>query len=195
VERAGIEPGLRHLANSAAALAVPGSAFDAIRCGIAVYGLSPLPGRTPADLGLRPAMTLLARVAHTKDVEAGQGVSYGLTYRTAAAGRLALLPLGYGDGLPRHAGNRGQVLLAGRRRTVAGRVCMDQVVLDVGDEPVQPGDLAVVFGPGLDGEPTASDWAEAAGTIDYEIVTRIGARVPRVFLEPDPAPAGGLVDQ
>jgi alanine racemase len=87
------------------------------------------------------------------------------------------------------------VLLAGRRRTVAGRVCMDQVVLDVGDEPVQPGDLAVVFGPGLDGEPTASDWAEAAGTIDYEIVTRIGARVPRVFLEPDPAPAGGLVDQ
>jgi alanine racemase len=127
-------------------------------------------------------MTLVGRLALVKDVPAGQGVSYGLTYRTPAATTLGLVPLGYGDGVPRHASGCGPVLVAGRRRRVAGRVCMDQVVLDLdGDRPL-PGDPAVLFGAGDSGEPTAQDWADAADTISYEVVTRIGARVPRVHV-------------
>jgi alanine racemase len=150
-----------------------------VRTGIATYGLSPVPGE---GFGLRPAMTVRARVALTKRVRAGQGVSYGHTYTTRAATTLAVLPIGYGDGLPRHASNAGPVWLAGKRRTVAGRVCMDQIVVDCGNDAVAAGDEAVLFGPGDAGEPTADDWAAAAGTINYEIVTRIGGvRVPRVY--------------
>ncbi|HEY6798585.1 MAG TPA: alanine racemase [Kineosporiaceae bacterium] len=192
-ERAGARPELRHLANSAATLAVPPARFDLVRPGIAVYGLSPIPDlATSAQLALRPAMSLLGRVAMVKDVPAGQGVSYGLTHVTAGDTRLALVPLGYGDGLPRHASGAGPVLLAGRRVPIAGRVCMDQVVLDLGgrDVDVRAGDVAVLFGPGRDGEPTAQDWADAAGTISYEIVTRIGGRVPRHYL--GTASGGGI---
>ena len=184
-ERAGAPLELRHLANSAATLAIPQARFDVVRPGLAVYGLSPLPQiATSADLGLRPAMSLLGRIAQVKDVPAGQGISYGLTYTTDAATTLALLPLGYGDGLPRHASDTGPVWLAGRRATVAGRVCMDQVVLDLHDrtDSAQAGDVAVLFGPGEHGEPTAQDWAEAADTISYEIVTRLGTRVPRRYV-------------
>ena len=110
---------------------------------------------------------------------AGHGVSYGLTYRTDRETTLALIPLGYADGLPRAASNRGEIWLAGARRRIAGRVAMDQVVVDCGDDPVAAGDPAIVFGPGEQGEPTARDWADYCGTIDYEIVTRIGPRVPR----------------
>jgi alanine racemase len=179
----GVAPELVHLANSAGLLAVPGARFDAVRPGISLYGLSPMPGLHSArELGLRPAMTLVGRLALVKDVPAGQGVSYGLTYRTPRATTVGLVPLGYGDGVPRAASNAGPVLVAGRRRQVAGRVCMDQLVVDLdGDRPVA-GDLAVLFGPGRHGEPTAQDWAVAAETISYEIVTRIGARVPRVYL-------------
>jgi alanine racemase len=131
---------------------------------------------------LRPAMTARARVALTKRVPAGQGVSYGHTYVTSRETTLAQLPIGYGDGVPRHASNAGPVALAGRTRTIAGRVCMDQIVLDCGDDPVAPGDIATLFGPGDDGSPTATQWAEATGTINYEIVTRFGsARVPRLY--------------
>jgi alanine racemase len=127
-------------------------------------------------------MTLLARIAMVKRVPAGSGVSYGHTYTTPVATTLALVPVGYGDGLPRQASGTGPVQLRGRRHTVAGRVCMDQVVLDIGpDGEAAIGDVAVVFGDGADGGPTATDWADAAGTIDYEIVTRIGARVPRLY--------------
>jgi alanine racemase len=136
----------------------------------------------PAELGLRPAMRLQARVALVKHVPAGQGVSYGHTYRTAAPTRLALVPLGYADGVPRHASNAGPVRVGGRTVPIAGRVCMDQVVLDVGDAPVQPGDLAVLFSDGADGSPTAQQWAEAAGTISYEIVTRVSTRLPRRYV-------------
>jgi alanine racemase len=184
-ERAGAALELRHLANSAAALAIPQARFDAVRPGLALYGLSPLPDlATSAELGLRPAMSLLGRVALVKDVPAGQGVSYGLTYTTGSATTLAVLPLGYGDGLPRHASGIGPVWLAGRRVPIAGRVCMDQVVLDLcgRDDPVRAGDVAVLFGTGEHGEPTAQDWAEAVGTISYEIVTRLGTRVPRHYL-------------
>jgi alanine racemase len=136
------------------------------------------------DLHLRPAMSLLARVAMVKDVGPGQGVSYGLTHVTTQDTTLALIPLGYGDGLPRHASAAGPIWIAGRQAPVAGRVCMDQVVVDLGgrDGAVHAGDVAVLFGAGDHGEPTAQDWADAAGTISYEIVTRIGTRVPRRYV-------------
>jgi alanine racemase len=195
-ERAGARLEVRHLANSAAALAIPQARFDAVRPGIAVYGLSPMPHlATSAELGLCPAMSLLGRVAMVKDVPAGQGVSYGLTHVTATGTTLALIPLGYGDGLPRHASSAGPVLLNGRRVAIAGRVCMDQVVLDLlgRDAGVRPGDVAVLFGSGHHGEPTAQDWAEAAGTISYEIVTRIGRRVPRHYLGETAGETAGVV--
>jgi alanine racemase len=184
VERAGLTVPLRHLANSAGTVFDQRARYDLVRPGISVYGFSPAPHRVSgAELGLRPAMTLLARVAMVKRVPRGAGVSYGHTYTTAAETTLALIPLGYGDGLPRHASGTGPVLLGGRRHTVAGRVCMDQIVLDLGpDGDAGIGDVAVVFGDGRDGGPTATDWADAAGTIDYEIVTRIGARVPRLYV-------------
>ncbi|GIJ26178.1 alanine racemase [Micromonospora qiuiae] len=179
VERAGLRPRYRHLANSAATLTRPDTHFDLVRPGLAVYGLSPVAGET---YGLRPAMTARARVTLTKRVPAGSGVSYGHTYTTEREANLALVPLGYADGVPRHASNAGPVQLGGARRTISGRVCMDQFMLDCGDDPVAAGDVATLFGDGADGEPTADDWAEAVGTINYEIVTRFGsARVPRVY--------------
>jgi alanine racemase len=178
-ERAGIRPRYRHLANSAATLTRPDAHFDLVRPGIAVYGLSPVPGQ---GHGLRPAMTARARVMLTKRVPAGTGVSYGHTYVTDRETTLAVVPLGYADGVPRHASNTGPVRLGGRNRTISGRVCMDQIVVDCGDDPVAAGDVATLFGSGADGEPTADDWAAAVGTINYEIVTRFGGpRVPRVY--------------
>ena len=179
----GLHPQIRHLANSAATLATPEAHFDLVRPGISVYGLSPGPlvGKA-SELGLVPAMTLRAEVALAKRVPPGSGVSYGHRYHTTAETTLALVPLGYADGVPRHATNVGEVLIAGRRRQIAGTVCMDQFVVDVGDEPVSAGDEVLLFGPGDRGEPTAQDWADAIGTINYEIVTRIGPRVPRRYV-------------
>ncbi len=177
-ERRGIVPQLRHAANSAATLTRPDAHFDLVRPGIACYGLTPIPGLA---FGLRPAMTLRAQVALTKRVAAGGGVSYGHQWHAARDTTVALVPLGYADGIPRNATNVGAMQLGGVRRTVAGRVCMDQLLLDVGDDPVAAGDEVTVFGPGDDGEPTAQDWAETLGTISYEIVTRVGARVPRTY--------------
>ena len=180
---AGVHPQVRHLANSAATLARPDAHYDLVRPGLAVYGLSPMPADFPAArLGLRPAMTLTARVALSKRVPAGQGVSYLHKYTTDRETTLALVPLGYADGVPRAATNVGPLLAAGRRRTIAGTVCMDQFVVDVGDDAVAAGDEVVLFGPGDSGEPTADDWADALGTISYEVVTRIGPRVPRVHV-------------
>ncbi|MFI7588163.1 alanine racemase [Spongisporangium articulatum] len=182
---------VRHLANSAATLTNPAASFDLVRPGLAVYGLSPAPDLgSPADFDLRPAMSLLARVANVKGVAAGEGISYGHAYTTTADTRAALLPVGYADGLPRHAVNEGPAWLGGRRYRIAGRVCMDQVVLDLGRDhadtaEVSVGDVAILFGDGPSdgtGVPTAQDWAEVCGTINYEIVTRIGARVPRLYL-------------
>ena len=177
--RAGVRPALRHLANSAATLTLPAAHLDLVRPGIAVYGLSPVAGD---DFGLVPAMTLRAEAAGVKRVRAGEGVSYGHEYTTARETTLVLVPLGYADGVPRHAGNTGPVWVNGRRFSIAGRVCMDQVVVDVGDLDVAPGDPVVLFGSGRDGEPTAQDWADAVGTIHYEIVTRIGPRVQRTYV-------------
>ena len=174
----GVTPQVRHLANSAATLTLPESHFDLIRPGIAVYGLTPVPG----EHGLTPAMTLRAQVALAKRVRAGEGVSYGHTYATERATTLALVPLGYADGIPRAASNVAPVAINGRRYRISGRVSMDQIVVDVGDDEVAAGDLAVLFGPGRDGEPTAQDWADVLDTIHYEVVTRIGPRVARVYI-------------
>jgi alanine racemase len=177
---AGLAPDVLHLANSAAALTRPSARLDLVRCGLAAYGLSPVPQlQTAAELGLRPAMTARARLAVTKRVPAGSGVSYGHTYVTERETTLAVVPVGYGEGVLRSASSRAPVLAAGRTRTVAGRVCMDQFVVDVGDDPAAPGDPVVLFGPGTQGEPTAEDWARACDTISYEIVTRIGGRFVR----------------
>ena len=182
-ESRGVRPELRHLANSAATLTLPEAHFDLVRPGLSVYGLSPVPQvGDAARYGLTPAMTLVAGVALTKRVPAGAGVSYGHRYHTTAETTLALLPLGYADGVPRNATNVGEVLIGGRRRRISGTVCMDQFVVDVGDDAVAAGDEVVLFGPGTHGEPTAEDWATATGTISYEIITRIGARTPRVYI-------------
>jgi alanine racemase len=157
----GLSP-IRHLANSAATLTRPDLHFDLVRPGIGVYGLDPL-DRPVAESPLRPAMTLRARVALVKRVPAGEGVSYGHEWTTSAGTTLALLPMGYADGLPRrlNSGGRMRVWLAGRSRPVVGRVCMDQIMVDCGDDLVREGDVAVLFGPGRDGEPTAPEdsWA------------------------------------
>lgn len=178
--RAGITPQVRHLANSAATLTLPEAHFDLVRPGIAIYGLSPVPQR--GDFGLVPAMTLRAEIALTKRVRAGEGVSYGHVYMTESKTTLALVPLGYADGIPRNATNAGPVAINGERYRISGRVCMDQFVVDVGDAPIQAGDVATLFGPGRDGEPTAQDWADALGSIHYEVVTRVGPRVVRTHV-------------
>jgi alanine racemase len=174
VGEGGIEPQYRHLANSAALLTMPETHYDLVRPGIAVYGLPPVPGH-PA---LTPAMTLRARVAMTKRVPAATGVSYGHRYVTKAETTLALVPVGYGDGVPRAATNTCRVLVRGKPYPVSGTVCMDQFVVDVGDDPVEVGDEVVLFGAGA---VTAQDWAEELGTISYEVVTRVMPRVPRVY--------------
>ncbi|MBB4897525.1 alanine racemase [Streptomyces griseomycini] len=182
-EAQGVRPEVRHIANSPATLTLPETHFDLVRPGIAMYGVSPSPEiGAPADFGLRPAMTLSASLALVKRVPGGHGVSYGHHYVTPGATTLGLVPLGYADGIPRHASSAGPVLIGGKWRTVAGRVAMDQFVVDLGGDEPEPGAEAILFGPGDRGEPTAEDWAQAAGTIAYEIVTRIGTRVPRVYV-------------
>jgi alanine racemase len=178
---AGLTDARRHLANSAATIALPDTWFDMVRPGVALYGLDPL-GGDPAQYGLRPAMTVQARVLLAKRVPAGVGVSYGHTYSPAHETTLALVPVGYADGVPRTAGNRAPVLAAGAQRPIAGRVCMDQFVLDVGDDPIAPGDPVVLWGPGTGGEPTAQQWADAVGTIHYELVTQVGGRFARRYV-------------
>ncbi|HEX4977900.1 MAG TPA: alanine racemase [Nocardioides sp.] len=191
-EAAGLEPEVRHLANSAAALLRPSSRFDLVRCGIASYGLTPAPAVVgSAELGLVPAMTVRARLAAVKRVPAGSGVSYGHTYVTPVETTVGVVPVGYGDGVPRHASSRAELFAAGARRPLLGRVCMDQVVIDLDDSDAAPGDEVVLFGPGVHGEPTAQDWADACGTISYEIVTRMGGRLTRRYVDGGAARAHG----
>jgi alanine racemase len=178
-EKAGLEPDVRHIANTAAALTVPEARLDLIRFGGGLYGLSTLPGGAPS--WLRPAMTLRARLALVKRVPAGAGVSYGHRYVTGRETTLGLVPLGYADGVPRAASGFPLVTAHGRRWPITGTVCMDQFVVDFGDEPVQAGDEVVLFGPGDGGEATAQEWGEAIGGISYEIATGIGGRVPRTY--------------
>lgn len=173
--RAGLRP-IRHLANSAALLTRPDLHFELVRPGIAAYGLDPVPQH--GDHGLCPAMTFRSTVVQAKRVQAGESVSYGHLWTAERECTLALIPVGYADGVPRSLSGRMQVWLAGRRRPVVGRVCMDQLVVFCGDDPVGEGDEVVLFGTGELGEPTAAEWADELGTIHYEIVT--GMYRPRV---------------
>ncbi|WP_434063475.1 alanine racemase [Pengzhenrongella frigida] len=198
-EARGADLEVRHLANSAATLTNPAVHYDLVRPGIAVYGLSPVPQvGGPQAYGLVPAMTLEAELISVKDVPAGQGVSYAHAYTTSHATTLGVVPLGYADGIPRHASgslpNRpgAPVRVGGRTLAIAGRVCMDQFVVDLGPGAVEvAGDRVELFGTGADGGPTAQDWAQAADTINYEIVTRLGARVPRVYVGEPATTRGG----
>ncbi|WP_066293113.1 alanine racemase [Arthrobacter sp. B6] len=184
-EDAGVDPEVRHLANTPATLSRPDTHFDLVRVGLGIYGLSPFDGQTSAELGLRPAMSLRTIVSQCKQVPEGQGVSYGLRYHTTSPSTLALIPVGYADGVPRVA-TGGPVRVAGHTYPVVGRIAMDQMVIDLGGTgPAGAGLLgaeAEVFGSGADGGPTADDWARAAGTNNYEIVSRISPRVPRQFI-------------
>lgn len=186
--RRGVEFEVAHLSNSPSAMTRPDLGFDMVRAGIAVYGLSPIPER--GDMGLRPAMTLKCKVAMVKPVTAGDGVSYGHTWIAERDTNLALLPIGYADGLYRPLGGRIDVLINGRLRRSVGRVCMDQFIVDLGPgEPdVVEGDEAILFGPGTSGEPTAQVWADLLGTVHYEVVTSPRGRVVRTYREAD---AGG----
>ncbi|MBT0566748.1 alanine racemase [Williamsia sp. CHRR-6] len=190
--RAGVTPELVHIANSAAALARPDLARDLVRAGIALYGFSPL----PHDHGLIPAMTLSAEVSSVKRVCAGQGVSYGHTWTADRDTRLALLPAGYADGVPRLLSNRIEVSIGGRRYPGVGRICMDQMVVDVGlDSDVHEGDRAELFGVGHDSAPTARTWADLIGTIDYEIITGIRGRTVRRYVGEVPGRATETVSE
>ncbi|NYG56908.1 alanine racemase [Nocardioides perillae] len=184
----GLAPGLRHLANSAGTLLHPDTRLDLVRCGVATYGRHPAPEVAGPDTGpdtgpgagLVPVMTVQGRLALTKRIRAGASVSYGHTWTAERDTTVGLVPLGYADGVPRHASSPGagghpaEVWVAGRRRPVVGRVCMDQLVVDLGGEELPAGTPYELFGTGHDGAPTALDWARAAGTIDYEVLTRVG---------------------
>ncbi|MCW2660586.1 MAG: alanine racemase [Mycobacterium sp.] len=172
-----------HLANSSATMSRPDLAFDLVRPGIAVYGLSPVPQL--GDMGLIPAMTVKCAVALIKSIRAGESVSYGHTWTAQRDTNLALMPIGYADGVFRSLGGRVEVLINGRRRPGVGRICMDQFVVDLGPGPVDvaEGDEAILFGPGTSGEPTAQDWADLLGTIHYEVVTSPRGRITRTYRE------------
>ena len=178
---AGVEFEIAHLCNSPAALTRPDLVYDMVRPGIAVYGQTPIPDL--GDMGLRPAMTLKCTVVLVRSISAGDGVSYGHTWTADRDTTVALLPVGYADGLFRSLSGRIEVLINGRRRRAVGRVCMDQFVVDLGPGPVDvaEGDEAVLFGSGADGEQTAQDWAELLGTINYEVVTSPRGRVRRFY--------------
>ncbi|MFV8166228.1 alanine racemase [Mycobacterium sp. 134] len=174
---------LAHLSNSPAAMTRPDLAFDMVRPGLAVYGLSPIPER--GDMGLIPAMTLKCPVALVRSVHAGDGVSYGHRWIADRDTTLALLPVGYADGIFRSLSGKIEVLINGRRRPAVGRICMDQFVVDLGPggTDVTEGDEAILFGPGTQGEQTAQDWAELLGTINYEVVTSPRGRIARTYLQ------------
>ena len=174
----GLEPELLHTSSSTPAVRTPQFAHSMVRLGVSAYGVETVPEHR--NLGLRPAMRLSGQVIHVKRLPAGHGVGYDHTYRTSAETTVVIVPLGYADGLPRLASSTGPVTLGGKRFTLAGRVSMDQVTIDVGDHAVSRGDWAVFFGDPNRGEPSVSEWAEAASTIPYEILTGVGGRVERV---------------
>lgn len=177
----GVHFELAHLSNSPAAMTRPDLAFDMVRPGIAIYGQTPIPSR--GDMGLRPAMTLKCPVALIRSLKAGDGVSYGHTWIAEQDTTVALLPIGYADGVFRTLSGCIDVLINGRLRRSVGRICMDQFVVNLGAGPVDvvEGDDAILFGPGTQGEPTAQDWAELLGTINYEVVTSPRGRVIRTY--------------
>jgi alanine racemase len=179
----GVRFEVAHLSNSTATMRRPDLAFDMVRPGVAVYGLSPVPAL--GDMGLVPAMTVKCAVALVKSVRAGEGVSYGHTWIAERDSTVALMPIGYADGVFRALGGRLEVLINGKRRPGVGRICMDQFLVDLGPGQIDvaEGDEAILFGPGSRGEPTAQDWADLLGTIHYEVVTSPRGRITRTYRE------------
>lgn len=183
LEAAGFELEVKHLSNSAATMGLPDTYFNLVRPGVAMYGVTPGDQvGTAESLGITPVMTLKSNIALLKNVPAGTGLSYAHAYYTKDDTTVALIPAGYSDGVPRAASNKGPVLVGGEKRLVAGRVCMDQFVLDVGGLNVKLGDEVVLFGDPAKGHPSVEEWAAAADTIGYEIITRIGPRVVRDYI-------------
>jgi alanine racemase len=183
LESRGLRPPIVHAANSAGLFTCPAARYDLVRVGIACYGLAPAPSLDDTTITLRPALSLRARVTMVKDLPAGTRLSYGLRYAMTRRGRVATVPAGYADGVPRNLGLvGGEVLIGGRRFPIAGIVTMDQLMVDVGDADVAVDDEVVLIGRQGDHEITATEWAQRLGTISYEIVTGIGARVPRTYL-------------
>ena len=181
LSRASMDPGLRHAANSAGALVHPSARLDMVRVGIALYGIEPAPGLA-SDTELQPAMSLHAEVTMVKHLAAGDGVSYGLRHVFERPSTVAVVPLGYADGIPRRLGAAGgEVLIGGVRRPVRGVVTMDQTIVEVTDGPeVSPGDPVVLLGSQGVEEVTAQEWAERLDTIPYEVVCGFSVRLPRV---------------
>ena len=183
---AGLDFELRHLTASDGTISYPGLGFEMVRIGIGLYGLSPFAGQAGAEYGLKPAMVARSVVVQTKRVAAGVGVSYGYLYRTQAETTLALIPVGYAEGLPRGASDQGgqvaSVVIGEKRYAVLSRIAMDQFVIDVGDDEVSVGDEVVLFGDPASGAPSVDEWAVADGTINYEIITRMGGRFKRSYL-------------
>jgi alanine racemase len=182
VRAEGIEVPILHAANSAATMLRPDTHFDLVRVGIAMYGVPPAPALGGAA-SLRPVMTVRSRVAAVRRVPAGDAVSYGQTYRLDRDSTIATVPIGYADGYPRSLSNRAEVLIGGRRWRVAGTVTMDQTLIDCGDDHVALGDEVVLLGRQGSDEITAAEVARRAGTIGYEVVSRVGARVPRRYVD------------
>jgi alanine racemase len=182
IERAGVPLPYKHIANSAAAMALPESHLDLVRCGVAAYGLWPADAFA-GTADLRPALSLRARVNLVKKVPAGDALSYGLQYTVPREASVITVPAGYADGYDRRLSGRAGVLVGGRRYPVSGTVCMDQFMVDVGTDEIGAGAVATLIGRDGDETVTAEELAAMIGTINYEVTTRIPSRVPRVFLD------------
>ncbi len=180
---AGLNPDLKHLGNTAGALWHPSTHFDLVRIGIGMFGLSPNADRaTSGSLGITPVMHVQARISQVKEIPVGSGVSYSHTWIATEPTRVALIPVGYADGIPRNLSNNLQFAVNGLPVTQIGTVAMDQCVVNVsGLDSVAAGDIVDIFGPGLSGELTADQWAQHMNSVGYEIITRIGARIPKEY--------------
>lgn len=181
-EQLGIDLRYRHIANSAAAMTLPESHLDLVRCGIACYGLPPGPGIAGVE-ELKPVLSLKARINMVKQVAAGEGISYGLTYELPREGRVVTVPAGYADGYDRRLSGRADVLIGGRRFRVSGTVCMDQFMIDIGDADIETGESVTLIGRDGDAVVSAEELAEHIGTINYEVTARIPSRVPRIYVD------------
>ena len=182
IERTGISLRFKHIANSAATMSLPESHLDMVRCGVALYGLWPS-RHLAGSADLRPVMSLKARVNMVKEVSAGEGLSYGLEYKLDTGARVVTVPVGYADGYDRGFSGKGDVAIGGKRYRVSGTVCMDQFMVDVGQDDVAVGEVVVLMGADGEIEITADDLAAKLDTINYEITSRIPSRVPRVYID------------
>jgi len=176
----GVVPAILHASNTGGALGHPDARLDMVRAGIGIYGLRPAPGFHP-EVPLRPAMRVVSHVSFVQRLPAGERPSYGRVRPLPAESNVATVPIGYADGVPRRLGEAGVVLIRGERYPFAGTVTMDQILIDLGDDPVEVGDEVVLLGAQRSEEITADEWAELLGTIVYEIVCGFGPRIPRRY--------------